>query len=201
MSTLDWPDDAAFAPRSQSLVHVVDRNAITAPLTGKRWARTRWAKWGWQLEFSGEQFFADRARLHGFLSYVLAGGHFLRLPHFKHPEPFGTVKRTGIACLSASAFATSVVMTGGNPGGTLLAGDWFSIAGQLFRVGEDTVFDGAGFANVKFSNAVRVPLPNAASVTLSNPLGIYALTENSLQWPEDPGEAQRGFIVQVEEVI
>ena len=201
MTTYTWP--AEFVP-GQAEMRVIDnlQRYSESPLSGYvQTLAMPGARWGWQFDFSAQRM-DQRMRLEGFLQRLNGMQHRVRLWDLKHPRPRGTVALSGISVnASVAQFATSLVMLGGATGATLLAGDWFATATQLFRCVADTSFDGSNLATVEFWPPTRAAIAPAAAITLDKPTALFVRTEAGIALPPRPGQAAEAFSVGFMEVF
>lgn len=83
----------------------------------------------------------------------------------------------------------------------LLAGDWFSMGGQLFMAVTDSVFDDLGNATVEFRHPTRAAVASGSAVTLASPTSLYILTTSDLSSAYATGSRAPAFSVEFREVF
>lgn len=119
----------------------------------------------------------------------------LELWDLGRPAPLGTISGTLTLNASASAGATSLVITGGTNGQTFKAGDWIGVGSgqnkQLCMVTDDATVSG-GTVTVSIEPPLRNALNSGASVTIDKPSALFRLANSQQGW-EYSGEYVSGF--------
>lgn len=107
--------------------------------------------------------------------------------NFGRPQPLGTYR--GALTLSAGAAlgATSISITGGTPGGTLLPGDMLQVGAglgtsQIVMVTAPATADGAGLISPTFEPPLRLAHAGAASVAWDKPIGYFKQAATGSLW-------------------
>jgi hypothetical protein len=125
------------------------------------------------------------AQAEAFFSRVAGGSERVRLGHFLRPAPVGTMR--GTPSLSAAA-ARGDLQLSINTTGTLRAGDFFKVGGQLFQCFADCT-PVASVLTVPLVQRVRAPLSNGAAVTWDRPTALFICPANSFAAGYSPGQA------------
>lgn len=102
------------------------------------------------------------------------------------PVPLGTYRGTLTLQANAAQGATSVTLTGGSAGQTLLAGDWLGLGStntqQLIMVTENTTADGSGNIVITFEAPLRNAFTSGASVVWDKPTALFRRKDSSAGW-------------------
>jgi hypothetical protein len=102
------------------------------------------------------------------------------------PQPLGTYRGTLTLQADATQGATTISLTGGSSGQTLLAGDWLGIgslsAQQLIMVSENATADVSGNITITFEAALRNAFSAGASVVWDKPTALFRRKDNNAGW-------------------
>jgi hypothetical protein len=147
------------------------------------------------IEFPGERWRVSltfnrgtpalAAEAEAFLSRVAGGTERVRLRHFLRPAPVGTMR--GTPTLSAAA-ARGDLQLSINTTGTLRAGDFFKVGGQLFQCFADCT-PVASVLTVPLVQRVRAALSSGAAVTWDRPTALFICPAMSFAAGYSPGQA------------
>lgn len=110
-----------------------------------------------------------------FFNQLVGGAQPVTMWHFIRPEPKGTMRGTPTLAASAAQFSRSIQI---NTTGTLLAGDLFSVGGQLIQVAADAA-PVAGVLTVQTVNRVRSSLASGLAVTWQRPSAKFSMVEQA----------------------
>ena len=186
MATYTYPPTRAWHPRSQYWGTRTNARTNTSGLNGASQTITLpGSRWLVTMSYP-QQTQAERAALMGLLFKVSGGEHLLALGDLAQPRPRGTVNLTGVTASAASQFATSLTLNGCGASKTLLAGDKFSVAGQLLVCTDDATASGAGVMTVTFRHSLRAAVTGGAVVTLDGPTALFQLLANDIGSQSDP---------------
>lgn len=203
MAEYTWPDGRLFTPATATL-RVVDntQRAAESALTGDvQTTSLPGARWAWDFDFATDDL-RQRAQVEAYLVRLSGRQHRVRLWDIKRPAPAGTINHTGVATsASAAQFAEQLQLSGCGAGATLLAGDWFSVAGQLLMCVADAAANGSGVMTVQHRHMLRQAVASGAPVTLHRPSALFIRTESGLALPRAAGKRQPGFSTQFVEVF
>jgi hypothetical protein len=137
------------------------------------------------------------------LVFQLRGGvNHLACHDIGKPAPRGTMRGTMTLSSSASAGATSLVITAGvgQASTTLLRGDWLQVGtpgpttSQLVKVMADATANGSGVITVTIEPPLRMAYSSSAAVAWDKPLAYFKRIDTA-SWSHMPGLLQRGFAV------
>jgi hypothetical protein len=162
----NWP--ASIVPASCLLRMNVNQRSNAAPGGGSEQVVDMLNdRWIMELTLPAETF-AEAAAVEAFLNSFRGMVNTVNAWPFHRAEPRGTLSGTITTSGATSAGASSIVLTGGTNGQTLLAGDFFVADGQLFQAAADATV-ATGLIEVDIVNRVRNAIADGASVTLTNP--------------------------------
>ena len=199
MSTVNWPADRAFAPRTM-------RFGATTP------------KSGWQAFFTGQVQsishaaerlrctlvlkpcnLVDAGRREAFFMALARSGDWVALGHVRRPIPQGTLRGTPTVASSAVAGATTLsVQT--TAGATLLAGDILGGGGQLLMTGyAGATADGSGVLSMPLVLPLRAAISSPAALTWNAPTATWQLEVESLDVDYTPGRWQDAIEIPLRE--
>lgn len=189
MTTYAWPFKKIFLPeqmnwgaesRTLSSESILSGSVQTSGTPGKRW------KVGINLPASSYNVRTNRMEVEGFLDRLNGKEHRVSLWHMGrkgiggYGYPAGNINQTGVTVsTSAAQFATALTLTGCGAGKTLLAGDMFSVNGQLHMNPATAVADGAGVMVLPVISRLRAAASAGQSVTLVRPTAVFVLDSNS----------------------
>jgi hypothetical protein len=99
--------------------------------------------------------------------------------------PLGTGSGTPVVN-GASQVGSSLVTDGwGNSETVLMAGDYFTVNGEMKMVTEDVTSDSSGNATIQFEPVLRVSPPDNAAITVNTPTcKMRLIDDDQTQWRE-----------------
>lgn len=104
-----------------------------------------------------------------FFGRLSGGVDRVRVGHFMRPVPLGTMRGTPTVASSASRGAQTIALTAT---GTLLAGDFFKVGGQLLRCSADCE-SVSGTLTVPLVQRLRASVAAGAAVTWDRPTALF----------------------------
>lgn len=122
---------------------------------------------------------ADAAALEAFLNSFRGQFNTVNLWHFTRPQPRGTLRGTLMTSGVQAQGAAALVLTGGTPGGTVLAGDLFGAGGQILMAESDTAADGSGNVTIPLVNRLRAAIADGQPATWDKPTAPFRLLAHS----------------------
>lgn len=165
-----------------------------SPWTGEQQIHEHQGKW-WEAEISLP--IMDRA---GWAPWAATLGALkgrvgtFYLPAYLTTTPRGSASGS-VSVDGAGQTGSELDVTGFTPSQTsvLLAGDFIQVGTQLFMVLTDADSDGSGDATLDIWPNLRSSPANGATVTLSNPKGLFRLTTPARDWQVLPGSLFGGI--------
>jgi hypothetical protein len=146
------------------------------------------------VEFPGERWRASltfnlgtpdlAAQAEAFFARVAGGSERVRLRHFLRPAPLGSMR--GAPTLNASAARGDLQLLI-NTTGTLKAGDFFKVGGQLFQCFADCS-PSAGVLTVPLVQRVRAALGAGAAVSWDRPTALFICPAMTFAAGYSPGQ-------------
>lgn len=186
MATYTYPTGRAWLPRSQYWGTRVNTRSNTSGLNGATQTVTLpGSRWLITMSYP-QQTQAERAALMALLFKLAGGEHLLALGDLAQPRPRGTIALTGVTASAAAQFAASITLNGCGAGATLLAGDKFSVGGQLLLCTDDATANGSGVMVVSFRHSLRAAVTGGAVVTLDAPTALWQLLSPDVGSQSDP---------------
>ncbi|EJL77361.1 hypothetical protein PMI15_04683 [Polaromonas sp. CF318] len=185
MTTYAWPSTRAFVPQQADLwlqnTDIVERSVLGG---GQQTSGQPGAHWQMAMMFPEDKS-VNRQLLLGFLRKLNGKEHRVSLWDMRkfgvadaQGVPAGTITTTGVAVKTTVAqFGISVVFKGCGAGATLLAGDMFSINGQLIENCELATANGSGEMTVLIPSRLRAQALADAPVTLIKPTALFVLSD------------------------
>jgi hypothetical protein len=184
MSTIHtWPSTRDFHPvsftwgvrdNSRSFVSELSGAMQTMSLPGTRWAVL--------MEINNQAPDA-RARVEGFLTRIRQANR-IEMHRLDRPRPIGTIALNGVTlAATASAFASTVSLSGCGASTTMQAGSMIGIGGQLLMVAQDATANGSGQMTVQLTHALRAQHPSGSPVVLSRPTAKWILKSGDIDFP------------------
>jgi len=147
------------------------------------------------VEFPGERWRASlsfnlgtpdmAAQAEAFFARVAGGSERVRLRHFLRPAPMGSMRGTPTLNASAARGDLQLLI---NTTGTLKAGDFFKVGGQLFQAFADCSPSGS-VLTVPLVQRVRAALSSGAAVTWDRPTALFICPAMSFAAGYSPGQA------------
>ena len=186
MTTIAFPTLSLSAPAAVEWGLRANTQVFTSPLNGSvqtlELPGARWAgSFTWQTLEE-----ADATLLQAFLVKLRGQANRFTLHPYHRPVPRGTIALSAVTLTSAvAALATTCSLTGCGAGGTLKAGDYFSVAGELKMAVADATADGAGvIATATFEPPVRASAgwSGGAAVTTNKPTATFMLSDPHVRW-------------------
>lgn len=189
MTTYAWPFKKIFLPeqmnwgaesRTLSTESLLSGAVQTSGTPGKRW------KVSMNLPASSYKVRTNRMEVEGFLDRLNGKEHRVSLWHMGrkgiggYGYPAGTINQTGITvAFNAAQFASSVTLAGCGAYTTLLAGDMFSVNGQLIMNPETVTSFSDGTMNLPKITRLRMAAIAGQPVVLIRPTATFVLDSNS----------------------
>lgn len=190
MATYTFPTSSVFLPQRVTLRQMHSNQVFQSPLSGyTQTSSLPGARWGWSIDW-GPGRITERPQLEGLLTRLSGREHRLALWDLKRPTPRGTILTSGVTASAAAQFSTTMTMNNCGAGRTLLAGDWFSVGGQLLMCVVDATANGSGVMTVEFRHMLRAALAPSSPVTLVQPTALYVLESPQLEFQRQPGNAE-----------
>ena len=147
------------------------------------------------VEFPGERWRASltfslgtpdlAAQAEAFFARVAGGSERVRLRHFLRPAPVGTMRGSPTLNTAAARGDLQVLI---NTTGTLKAGDFFKVGGQLFQCLADCT-PSTGVLTVPLVQRVRAALGSGAAVTWDRPTALFICPAMTFAAGYSPGQA------------
>lgn len=146
----------------------------------------------------------EQAALWTSLLFALDGRvNLLAVHHILRPVPRGTLRGAPTLSSSAAAGAETMTLSTGQPGATLLRGDWIGVNQggtnrQLLHVQADAIANGSGVMTVTFRNRLRVALGAGSTVVWDKPTCLMRQVTDSTGWSAQ-GVTESGFRIELME--
>lgn len=188
MTVYAWPFKQGFIPeqmnwgaesRTLSTESILSGAVQTTGVPGKRW------KVGMNIPAKSYEDRTVRMDLEGFLDRLGGKEHRVSLWHMGckgiggYGYPMGTINQTGVTARdSLNQFTTYFVLTGCGALSTLLAGDFFSVNGQLIMNPSNVTADGNGDMLIPIITRLRKAVSAGQPVTLVRPTATFVLESN-----------------------
>lgn len=189
MTTYAWPFKKIFLPeqmnwgaesRTLSSESILSGSIQTSGTPGKRW------KVGMNLPPASYTVRTNRMEIEGFLDRLNGREHRVSLWHMGrkgingYGYPAGTINQTGVTVRdSRSQFSSNLILAGCGAFKTLLAGDFFSVNGQLIMNPETATADGLGAMFLPLITRLRSAVVVGQPVVLIRPTATFVLDSNS----------------------
>lgn len=210
MTVYAWPFKEGFIPeqmnwsaesRTTSTESLLSGAIQTSGTPGKRW------KVGMNIPASSYKDRRIRMELEGFLDRLGGREHRVTFWHMGrkgiggYGYPMGTITQTGVtAAFNAAQFATAITLAGCGAFTTLLAGDMFSVNGQLIMNPETVTAYSDGTLYLPKITRLRTALIAGQPVVLIRPTATFIMDSNS--WTSSYGlGANQGLGVDFTEVF
>lgn len=184
MATYDFP---AVTPNEMSITIVSNTQVFRSPFTGAMQTLDRGGEHLIaQLNYRTLQT-ADKALLTAFLARLNGQQHRCNLPYHAIDNQ-GNFGGTPLVA-GASQTGNTLNIDGCSLGITdwIKAGDFFSVNGEMKIATLDANSDGAGLATLTFSPRLRTSPPNNDPIEVTNPTGVFMLSDNSQGISQRPG--------------
>lgn len=164
---------------TQAFESPLDKTVQTLELPG--------ARWGWSCTF-GNLLESDAALLQAFLVRLRGRAGRFTAHNWARPRPRGTCTLYSVTvAVDAALGDTNASLAGCGASGTLLAGDFIGINGELKMVVAAAVADGSGAMSVTFEPPLRAGVAAGAAVTLDKPTAVFMLDEDRTSWTTGAG--------------
>lgn len=117
-----------------------------------------------------------------------------------HPAPAGTMRGTPTLNAGVAVGATSLVLSTGQPGATLLQGDKIQVGAglgtsQLVMVLLDAVANGSGVLAVTIEPPLRLGFASGTAVAWNRPRAYFKQTAPRTSWSYGPGGVVTGMSI------
>lgn len=123
-----------------------------------------------------------------FFDRLKGAANKVALWNLRRPAPMGTARGTLTLGAPVAQLANTCSIAGAGAGSTLKAGDMLSLAGQLVRVMESVVANGAGtFTSVEFQPRARAAMASGAAVLWDKPTATFILKGDGVPTVHRPG--------------
>jgi hypothetical protein len=189
MSTITYPSGLLYTPTSCEWGIRSATTVWTSPYNGETTTVERaGARLVASLDFNN-QAEANRGRIEAVFAQLRGRANRLAMYNFKRPRPQGTVRGTATLNGTVTAGATTLVLSGATVNGTLFAGDWLGIGGQVRMVVADATANGSGAVTVQIEPPLRLGATTGATVNFEKPTALFILDGD--EWR---GQALRGGI-------
>lgn len=193
MAIKKWPESMAVESADIGLLQDVQRNRArsgknsTFEMPGASWVMT--------LTFRESSEWEGRPQIEALITSLRGGANRLLAPHFGRPAPRGSLQGTPRLASTVSPGAGELLLKDCN--GTLLAGDFIGLGGQLLMVGEDAVpVDGK--MTVSVHPAVRQAQSINALVQWNRPEILWLLDEKEgVRFPYRSGGHRPSFSIRL----
>jgi len=153
------------------------------------------ASWVMTLTFPNSAEYMDRPRVEALVTSLRGGANRLSAPHFGRPIPNGTLR--GAPRLAAAVVAGAGTLSLKDCNGTLRAGDFIGLGGQLLMVEADASPVG-GNMTVIVNPAVRRAQAVNAAVAWDSPHILWVLDEqDAVKYPYRPGRYRPSFSIEL----
>ncbi len=191
MGTKNWPVGLCPESIDVGLKQDVQQNrsrsgkTSTFEMPGATWVMT--------LTFSNSAEWLDRPKVEALITSLRGGANRLSAPHFGRPIPRGALRGSPLLAASVSAGASSLSLK--NCNGTLQAGDFIGLGGQLLMV-ESDVSPVNGNMTVQVNPAVRLPQSAGTPIVWDRPHVLWVLNEkDATKFPYRPGGMRPSFSI------
>jgi len=172
-----WP--ASIRPRTCRFVPVTNQRVNSAPGAGSEQVidmlNDRWTVY---LTLAVRKH-ADAAAIEAFINSFRGQVNTVDLWHFTRPQITGTFTGTLVTSGTQAQGAASVVVSGGNAGGTVQAGDMIGVGGQILMVSGAATANGSGVITIPVVNRLRAAVSNGQAVTTIKPTAPFRLLSSS----------------------
>lgn len=112
------------------------------------------------------------------------------------PLPRGTARGTLLTSGTTAAGATTLNVSGGTAGDTLVVGDWLQVGtgvgSQVVKCVSGLTIDGSGNGSTTFTPPLRKAVSSGTTITLEKPLFHLRSISASTSWTATPGATDSG---------
>ena len=194
MAIKTWPPSIFPESADVGLKQDVQRNrsrsgkTSTFEMPGATWLMT--------LTFPDSSEWQGRPKLEALITSLRGGANRLSAPHFGRPMPNGTL--SGAPVLAAAVMAGRGTLSLKNCNGTLQAGDFIGLGGQLLMV-ESDVSPVNGNMTVQVNPAVRLPQSAGTPIVWDRPHILWVLKEDEdpVKFPYRSGLYRPSFAIEL----
>jgi hypothetical protein len=181
VASYTWP--TGITPSSSEWRLVANTAAFVSPLTGSTQTLGRGGdRWTCTLTFSA-LIDPNRRTLMAFISRLRGQANRVVLPDHAFTRA-GTLAGTPLV-KGANQTGSSLLIDGCTSSTTLLAGDLFTVNGELKMVVADSTVAG-GEITVAFTPPLRTSPADNAPVNVTAPTGTFMLASNTVGWSNNP---------------
>ncbi|MCQ9615944.1 hypothetical protein L1889_03855 [Paenalcaligenes niemegkensis] len=153
------------------------------------------ASWVMTLTFRNSLEWMDRPRVEALVTSLRGKANRLSAPHFGRPIPNGTLR--GAPRLAQAVTPGSGVLSLKDCNGTLQAGDFIGLNGQLLMV-ESDASPVAGNMTITVNPAVRLTSAVNTAVEWNRPHILWILDEDdAVKFPYRPGKERPSFAIEL----
>ena len=181
MAVITYPTLTKTAPARMRWSLVSNTQVAVSPLNGSiQTQELPGARWKIQMDYPPLEE-ADAALMRAFLAKMRGQANRVDLGPFDRQTPRGTAGGTPLVN-GASQTGASLITDGWSAGATMLTGDFFSVAQQLFVVVADATADGSGNMTLTIEPPIRTSFADNAPLTKSSPKARFMLISNEVGW-------------------
>lgn len=181
MAVITYPTLTKTAPARMRWSLVSNTQVSVSPLNGSiQTQELPGARWKLQMDYPPLDE-ADAALMRAFLAKMRGQANRVDLGPFDRQTPRGTAGGTPLVN-GASQTGVSLVTDGWSAGATMLTGDFFAVAQQLFVVVADATADGSGNMTLTIEPPIRTSFADNAAVTKASPKARFMLLTNEVGW-------------------
>lgn len=201
MATVDLPQTSAFTAARLSLSVDVSASGFVGFFTGNRQRRSNLAdRWRATLTMAPCKA-AAAAERSAFIFALASRSDYLRCGMPQQQRIRGTMAGPVIVSANTPAGARALPLTA-SAGATLLAGDWFSLAGNLLQCGPGgAVANGAGAMTVPLTLPLQRAATSGAPIDHAAPTGLWELDDTGLQLDYSAPVIQGGVALALLQVV
>ena len=182
MTTYSFP---AVTPTSSTVELLSNTATFQSPITGTVQSVDRGGeRWRITLQYMNLKN-ADRAVMQAFLARLNGQQHRFTLHNHDEPQR-GVLSGTPLVAGASQTGVTLNIDGVGTVSDWIMAGDWFSVNGELKMAVLDANSSG-GAATLTFVPRLREAPADNAAVTVSSGTGTFILDGNSVSWSNRPG--------------
>lgn len=201
MATQDLPAATAAAAAQLSISLSVSASVSTGFFTGQRTVRSNAADRLRATLTYGPCRGAEAAAREAFLLGVISAGDFIRLALPHRLTRRGTMAGSPVVTSTTAAGSRTLAITT-TAGATLLAGDWFSVGGNLLQCGSaHATANGSGAMLVPLTLPTQKSITAGAAVVYNAPTGVWQIDDTGLQLDYSAPVIQGGIAIPLLQVI
>jgi len=187
MTTYAWPESLGVVAMEWGLRRskIQHRNPLT-----QSFQEVDLLGWAWLIDVTlKSRSYANSAAVEAFFNGLVGSGDRVSMHCLVRPVPAGTIPGAPVPAVAAAQFSNQLQIQC-VAGETLKAGDFVSVAGQLFQVRFDAVANGAGLMAVTIANRVRATLAINEPVTWNRPTALFAVVDDTTKYAFAQGRAE-----------